>query len=761
MIAQLDLDIDNLLANAPAPATAEPREPEAPVFSFREFQYEDFCRAAMHPGAIVALDPGGGKTLGMYSIPFMRKARRVLFVVPASLIEQIQDEGEEKLGIRPTLIANQADAYRLMRQGRLPLPGAKQPERSGYDLSFLTEDCAERVHAFITDPCLATWERAHCVILDGQVMGRTVWQTITAFEPDFPNRGDHITEEHLTPDLVTRFVEHAGLQPATPEPGEDAADPEFFITDYKWLGYNQADEVDLTADKDEDVGEEDKPKGLMPWHIPAEHRDGIGHTRGGIRCLGAPSLSTLLADCFDCVCCDEGVRIKGGETTHIGRGVLQLNPTNRYVFTGTPIKNRLTDIFYLLSWVCGYNPDPTPRWPFGRTLGDRHEFAKNHLIMEENESAYERTGRRFVKQTAKICNVHRLWKLLGPVVVRRRKDDMGDLVPKVFKPLHFAPGREQFDVYRWHAQNAPEKKSVLASIGAQLQALRTAAICPWSGRLDSHVGAARSGRSMTPKVAGILQLTADLLEQDEQLVVFSPFQEFATRLGAYYREAGVPHAILDGRCKPKDRGAIAKEFKAKKLPVIICGIESMGEGHSFHMASHLVLPSLTWAWDKNTQAVDRVHRLISERAVSIYIMTTKGTIDERLLDLFHEKGDSNDLALDGRLFEREREDVNLADLLRETLEDFDPATKTIDEAELAENYRAGLRLRLHRLAGPWRKRAAEPSAPGSPAPRRKRPARPAKPAAVKPLDPTTSPTTRTTAPRDRDAIRRMLDAAFA
>lgn len=680
MISQLDL----IAGDTATPSTETPthRTTAAPAFSFRNFQVEDFTRAAMHPGAIIALDPGGGKTLGMYSIAFMRKARRVLFVAPASLIEQIQDEGEEKLGIRPTLIANQADAYRLMREGRLPLPGTERPERSGAE-----------------------------------------------------------TPQH-----------------------RNTEDPDFFITDYKWLGYNQADEVN-PEDLDDEADDRPGPKLDRSYHIPEPHRTGIGEVRDGIRCVGSPSLSTLIADCFDCVCCDEGVRIKGGETTHIGRGVLQLNPANRYVFTGTPIKNRLTDIFYLLSWVCGYSPEPTPRWPFGRELTDRHEFARNHLVMEENESAYRRTGRRFVKQTARICNVHRLWKLLGPVVVRRRKDDMGDLVPKIFKPLHFQPGREQLDVYRHHVDNPPQKKSRLATLGAQLQALRTAAICPWSNRLGSAIGSARSGNSMTPKIAGILQLTADLLAKDEQLVVFSPFQEFATRLAGYYRGAGVPHAILDGRVKPQDRGSLAKHFKSRKLPVIICGIESMGEGHSFHMASNLVLPSLTWAWDKNAQAIDRVHRLISERPVSIYIMTTKGTIDERLLALFNEKGDSNDLALDGRLFENEREEVNLADLLRETLQDFDPSTTTIDEKELATSYRTGLQLRLQNLAEPWRKRAAdtEPERPTRPHSKRPAPARPLvtiRAATVKPLDPASARRT-IRQPQDREAIRRMLVAAFA
>jgi len=684
-----------------------------PAFAFRDFQVEDFSRAAMHPGAIVALDPGGGKTFGIYSIPFMRGSRRTLIVAPASLIEQIQDEGEKHFGIRPIIIRNQDDAYAMMRNGILP---------------SLTLDCTGQA------------ERS--------------------------------------------------------APADSIEDPEFFITDYKWLGYNGSDECPPKQEDDDDALASSSPGPALnlAHHIPAPYRHNIGMVRDydgwQIKCVGSPSLSTLITHAFDTVCCDEGVRLKSGEDAHIARGVLQLCPENRFVFTGTPIKNKLSDSFFLISWVCGYSVEPTARWPFGRSASDQHDFCRNHLIIEENHTAYQRTGRRLVKMTNKICNVHRLWKLFGPIIIRRRKDDMGDLVRKVFKPLHFAPGKDQFATYHWHACNPPKKKTPLASIGTQLANLRMAAIAPWSTTL----GQARASTVMNPKIAGILQLTADLMEQDEQLVVFSPFQEFASMLSGFYRDAGVPHAILDGRLSPQKRGSLSKAFKARELAVVICGIESMGEGHSFHMASNLVLPSLTWAWDKNAQAIDRVHRLISPKDVTIWLMTAKGTIDERLLSMFQEKGDSNDLALDGRLFQTDREEVNLADLLRETLDSFDPTTKTIDESEVRKNYTAVLAPRLSDLANQWvenhrpsldtvkparaprnPRRSTEPApaaptipaAATAPAPTQK-PA-PA-PAPVKPLDPpaprpqsthTPPPSRPVPAKLPANLIRQMFAAAMA
>lgn len=200
------------------------------------------------------------------------------------------------------------------------------------------------------------------------------------------------------------------------------------------------------------------------------------------------------------------------------------------------------------------------------------------------------------------------------------------------------------------------------------------------------------------------------MEKREPLVVFSPFQAFSTTLAGILKGAGVPCALLDGRTPPEQRGILAEEFKLGRFPVLIAGVESMGEGHSFECASNLVLPSLSWAYDKNTQAIDRVHRLVSTRPVTIYLMVTRGTIDERLLSLFQEKGDSADLALDGRLFQAAKDEVNLAELLRDCVEHFDPSTPTIDESSVATQAALTLIPRLSSAAAAWR-----PPTPAAPA----------------------------------------------
>jgi hypothetical protein len=144
--------------------------------------------------------------------------------------------------------------------------------------------------------------------------------------------------------------------------------------------------------------------------------------------------------------------------------------------------------------------------------------------------------------------------------------------------------------------------------------------------------------------------------------------------------------VLDGRTPQVRRGKNAAAFKRKEYPVLIAGMDSMGEGHSFDQCSHLIMPSITWAYDTNAQAIERVHRLTSQKPVNIYTFVTKNTIDEKLQNIFTEKSNSSDLALDGRIGKHQTHEINLAELLSSAIDSFDPEAETINESTLESTW---------------------------------------------------------------------------
>lgn len=490
-------------------------------------------------------------------------------------------------------------------------------------------------------------------------------------------------------------------------------EPLFWVTTYQALGYNGADMWEGKRSDDNDKPVVSKKllsmRKAMQGYVQGESDLGIGKINNGIRCLLRPSIAALVADLFDCVVCDEAVRLKSTDS-YISLGVRDLHPRYRLVTTATPVKNRLEDIFWLAHWACGGNAGATARWPYADSRKAKEEFANTHMMIERNETKEEKyrerfgINKRFEKRTAHVCNIHRLWKLLGPVVIRRRKDNIGEaIVPKTLIPVRVTPGTTQQEVYRFHTENPPmlrrdgQPMNPIATIVAQIQNLRQAALCPDSENLSmgfpEKTEHTRSHTDQNPKQAAILKLVTDLVAQGKQAIVMSPFQAFGKALERRIIEAGISVCRLDGDTSPAKRGVLAKEFKQHKFAVMVAGIEAMGEGHSFENCSNLILPSLHWAFDVNDQAIDRVHRLVSKWPVSIYILITANSIDELLYTVFQDKGDSARLALDGCITNERVEEINLAELLRDAIRNFNPDAETIPETDIANEWPA-LKRRL-------------------------------------------------------------------
>jgi hypothetical protein len=108
----------------------------------------------------------------------------------------------------------------------------------------------------------------------------------------------------------------------------------------------------------------------------------------------------------------------------------------------------------------GGKPEATPIFPYRDESAERDRFAATFMVTERNltkEAEAKENGKkprgRFKNFTAEVCNVHRLWKLFGPIILRRRKQDAGvEIVPKSrsspryarSSAVRWAPSRRKF-----------------------------------------------------------------------------------------------------------------------------------------------------------------------------------------------------------------------------------------------------------------------------------------------------------------------------
>ncbi|CAB4158840.1 Helicase, C-terminal [uncultured Caudovirales phage] len=439
---------------------------------------------------------------------------------------------------------------------------------------------------------------------------------------------------------------------------------------------------------------------------------GIGRTDRDITCVWAPTMARILSHYeshgwgFDCVVLDEGVRLQSD--SDVSLQTRMLNPRYRMILTGTPIKNRLGSIFNLAWWAAGGSPTPTAKFPYALT--DRGKFIKSHLEIdryltrEEDRAIATQTRReeiRIEKESARVCNVHRLWRTLSPLLIRRRKVDCGEsIVMKTIQPITVPLGTAQSAVYHHHLNHRPARNKDgalvkhITSLGMQLTNLRLAACCPDAPSLGEVISAGGnphqrcSWSPWTPKLHATLTKIAELLACGESVVIGSPFTHFTQTLQQLLTEAHVKSIALDGNVSPSARGSAIEAFKAGHYSVAVCGLYSMSEGYSLDSCAHLIMPGKAFAYDTNNQFEARVWRITSKRPVTIYPVVTQTTIDERMEELYGEKSDTADLTLDGALFEDIVEEFDAEKMYYDALQLFKGTQSTIDETQLEATWPA-------------------------------------------------------------------------
>jgi superfamily II DNA/RNA helicase len=194
-----------------------------------------------------------------------------------------------------------------------------------------------------------------------------------------------------------------------------------------------------------------------------------------------------------------------------------------------------------------------------------------------------------------------------------------------------------------------------------------------------------------------LTIIEQVLQRNEQVIVFSPFHAPLDGLEQLLREAGVRALKLDGRTSQKRRADLAALFKAGSgpdgWPVLLAGQECMAEGHSFHLCNNVIQYSYPWALDKVIQAEDRAHRLNSVKPLNAYRLICNGSIDRKMESQIDEKSDAAEMVLDGHLLGEQKQEMNMAELLEVAAREIALVGDTVHEMTLAAQW-PELRARL-------------------------------------------------------------------
>jgi SNF2 family DNA or RNA helicase len=400
------------------------------------------------------------------------------------------------------------------------------------------------------------------------------------------------------------------------------------------------------------------------------------------------ALYTYMKKMFDTVIVDEGVKIKSKHSLQ-GISVRSLHAKNRLLLSGSPIKGWITDAFWLLHWTLG---NASPRFPYhyiGGTEKFLEDFGVFEYVAEEFRKSLSKGKKKLLPE---IGNLHLLWKMFAPSIIRRVKAETGeDLAKKTVHRIKVNFTVKQKETYDWWIANfndwfkashntdmEEDNIAMKQMILGLLWKLRFSATVPASpllpgkpapGKEETFYPGARSNSNYTEKALFVIGKVKECIAAGEQVVIFSALQDEMNFLKALLERHHFRAEVANATVNPKKRGLLMNDFKARKFDVLVAGIQSVNFGHDLVNASTVIMTDYEWDHSTTRQAIDRVHRLTSTREVNVYMLYTDNAIDwKQLFEVIDRKGQSSDLALDGKLMDQEEAQVDFFKIARELLQ---------------------------------------------------------------------------------------------
>ncbi len=309
---------------------------------------------------------------------------------------------------------------------------------------------------------------------------------------------------------------------------------------------------------------------------------------------------------------DEAQYIKN-QVTKAAKAVKEIRAGFKAALTGTPIENRLSELWSIFDYLM-----PGFLFPYSR-------FREELEIPIVANHGQEETKR--------------LQKMIRPFVLRRlKKDVLKDLPAKMEEAVFAKMEGEQEKLYHAHVQRlrlmlegqseeefAAQKIQVLS----ELMRLRQLCCDPALVYEDYHAESA--------KLMMCMELIRNAIESGHKILLFSQFTSMLSRIQERLLEAQIPFLILTGATGKERRAALVEEFQKGEVPVFCISLKAGGTGLNLTAADLVIHYDPWWNVAVQNQATDRAHRIGQKNPVTVYKLIAKGTIEENILKLQEKK----------------------------------------------------------------------------------------------------------------------------
>ena len=342
---------------------------------------------------------------------------------------------------------------------------------------------------------------------------------------------------------------------------------------------------------------------------------------------------------------DEAQAIKNPGTKQ-SRAVKKLISTNRIIMTGTPVENRLSDIWSLFDFL---NPG---------LLGNAGEFKRFSKDLDRDPSGYAR-----------------LRNIISPYILRRLKTDksvISDLPEKVEMKTYAPLAKKQVLLYGKLVQDIRE--SIMETEGIQRKGLILSSLMKFKqicNHPDQYLGTGGFEEKESGKFQRLREICGTIYEKREKVLVFTQFKEMTQPLhdllSTVFQREGL---ILHGSVAVGKRKKIIEQFQSSDyVPFMVLSLKAGGIGLNLTEANHVVHFDRWWNPAVENQATDRAFRIGQKKNVVVHKFLTKGTVEEKIDLMLEEKSRLSDevIASTGDRWITEMKNDELLDMFKLSL----------------------------------------------------------------------------------------------
>lgn len=316
---------------------------------------------------------------------------------------------------------------------------------------------------------------------------------------------------------------------------------------------------------------------------------------------------------------DEAQNIKNASSA-TARAARALSASQRFALTGTPVENRLAELWSILEFA---NPG---------LLGPPEAFRKDYALPIERYGSDVATAR--------------LRSIVGPFILRRLKSDptiIQDLPPKNEMKVVCTLTREQATLYK--AVVDEELRRIESSDGIARRG-RVLALLMFTKQICNHPAQYLGESGPLPKRSGKLARTAEMLEEavsaGDKALVFTQFREMGDKLVEHLTERlGCEVVFLHGGTPARSRDEMVRRFQDEPHGprVFVLSVKAGGTGLNLTAANHVFHFDRWWNPAVEDQATDRAYRIGQKRAVQVLKLVCAGTVEEKIDRLLEHKRD--------------------------------------------------------------------------------------------------------------------------